>query len=632
MSECHCCKAESASHWCGVCELLLPTITGRRSIQVQSQKAVQSLREELGCPDTRASRIWSRIRTRAYDMNLRIGDGAVGWAFRPEPVDERHWVAGRPPAWTLSDEDIDFLSGNELVDMGQIRRLARGGLLPDGSYLNWNNGEFFLDGSPIKIPFRSLKKLLEAGRYDNEVNWKLLLRSIDLAVMRYRRGTLRDGSIAEPMTHPVHLMMGMDKGNFRGMDKRVMDQFRGMHRKSVEQTSWMGRWSSYDKKRARRAQEYEMEVPVTLVIKGGRLQLRVRRNSGWRRIELGSHPAVWATVVTWALSPPTHEDYRRLMCLTQSLFADNDLPLVSEKDRRGIGFLLGIVNSNDRVNIARRERSLHVTGSSGLGYLVTPGRGNHNTRFVVTPVTGKYDQIPGDGFHNYGRMRGRMAMERRFICIVERPELRRLVIGDAIGSVVLALLDDLKSQSRIATLRHHIATHSPGQAPPHPDVREMDMADNLRDALANNRIAERVRRCTESFPRLWSALLRMPLGERVTFTAMGNGPNIRLDGCETEFSTRNMADRQIVYRILEASGWTRDGEEEELRRVQRIYIRTGTGERDLGPEVEVIARMLEGRLTVNGRIRILPEPLWHHFERRNPGIGALLPGTDQLIR
>ena len=87
-----------------------------------------------------------------------------------------------------------------------------------------------------------------------------------------------------------------------------------------------------------------------------------------------------------------------------------------------------------------------------------------------------------------------------------------------------------------------------------------------------------------------------------------------------------------MYKMLGVSGWVRDREEERVRGVQRIYIRTGTGGRDLGPEVEVIARMLEDRLTVNGRIRILPEPLWHHFERRNPGIGALLPGTDQLIR
>ena len=83
--------------------------------------------------------------------------------------------------------------------------------------------------------------------------------------------------------------------------------------------------------------------------------------------------------------------------------------------------------------------------------------------------------------------------------------------------------------------------------------------------------------------------------------------------------------------MLEATGWIRDREEERLRGETRIYIRTGTGARDLSDPAEEISQLLEPTIMVNGRIRIVAEPLWHFFERHNPGTGHLLPGTDAYI-
>ena len=117
----------------------------------------------------------------------------------------------------------------------------------------------------------------------------------------------------------------------------------------------------------------------------------------------------------------------------------------------------------------------------------------------------------------------------------------------------------------------------------------------------------------------------------MVLTPMGRGPNVRFDDCETTFSTTNLTDRQVIYSMLESSGWIRDPEEERLRGVQRIYIRTGTGERDLGPSVEDFCRLLETRMVIDERNRAIPEPLWTHFERRNPGICALLPGSENHI-
>jgi hypothetical protein len=37
-------------------------------------------------------------------------------------------------------------------------------------------------------------------------------------------------------------------------------------------------------------------------------------------------------------------------------------------------------------------------------------------------------------------------------------------------------------------------------------------------------------------------------------------------------------------------------------------------------------------LGLGDNIRVIPEPLWTFYERDNPGIAELLPGTNQLIR
>ena len=116
------------------------------------------------------------------------------------------------------------------------------------------------------------------------------------------------------------------------------------------------------------------------------------------------------------------------------------------------------------------------------------------------------------------------------------------------------------------------------------------------------------------------------------FTAMHrNNPNITFDGCACEISTESQMERNVVYQMLEASGWQRDRHEEAARETQRIYIRTGTGAEDLANRVEEFAEMLDPELTANQRVRMVPRPAWTFFERINPGICALLPGTDECL-
>ena len=51
------------------------------------------------------------------------------------------------------------------------RRLQRGGILPDGSYLSWANGQFLLDGIPISVPYLTLEKLVQRDGAE-EFDWR----------------------------------------------------------------------------------------------------------------------------------------------------------------------------------------------------------------------------------------------------------------------------------------------------------------------------------------------------------------------------------------------------------------------------------------------------------------------------
>jgi len=626
MVECRGCGVPRSRSWCDICRIVVPHITGQDSSMIEGRHAVEEVREELGHPDSRPNRIWSAIR--------RMDSPEADWATRAQPYDDIDRIAGPPPPWEIDGEDIELMASGSVAeaDTDRLRRLQRGGILPDGSHLCWADGRFTLDGITVEVPYRGLSKLLKRKRGLKDVDWKKLLLSVSLANKRFRspRDHRNNRVGSETTVHPVALM----RSELGALVNARMFGYFGMGRRGPERlvynqiwfegTSWMDAWG--DNRQVFNGEIDDMVVPTALFIKNGRLQLRVRRPGGWRRLEVESHPGVWATVSTWALSPPNSKHQKRLRCVQQNLFADTDIEMISKPDRNGIQMLKGIVTGNDNVELdSSSGGGFRVRGSSGAMYRVVPGVGGHNTRFVVRGV----GHTPAGG--DRGDMPPWMRRDRPPICVVETPQLRRLVIGDALSSVILALLDDLKSQEHIDTLRSYIREVRPRQAVD-PRVAEFRQAENLRFRLRNNLAEFRTRRYTVLFPRLWGVLLRLPLGERVIFTAIRRGrPNLTFDGCDCEFATHDMLERRVIYRMLEAAGWQRDRHEENVRGYQRIYIRTGTGPQNLGDLVEGFAELIEPVLTVNERVRLVANPVWSFYERNNPGIGALLPGANERL-
>jgi len=629
MAECRGCGISCRRNWCDLCKIVVPHITGQDASMIESEKSVEEVRQELGHPDSRPNRIWSAIR--------RMASPETDWAIRNRPYDVIGRIAGPPPPWEIEEEDMRLMSSGSVTeaDTDRLRRLQRGGILPDGSHLCWADGRFTLDGITVEVPYRGLGKLLKRKRGLENVDWKKLLLSVSLANKRLRDpGGYRNRNAGRETTiHPVALLRGKGSSWMRGLGfgylgggrRRPTDILLDYNPTWYEGASWMDSWNE-NVMMDLEHDVADMVVPTALFVKKGKLQLRVRRPSGWRRLEVESHPEVWAKVVTWALSPPNGKHQKRLRCVQQSLFSDTDIEMISTPDRNGIQMLRGVIADSDNVNLENSSGGFRVRGSSGSMYRVVPGVGGHNTRFVVrgighdSPAEGG-----GDGMPPW------MRRDRPPICVVESPQLRRLVIGDALSSVILALLDDLNSQQHIETLRSYIREVRPRQAVD-PQVAEYRQAENLRFRLRNNLAEYRTRRYTVLFPRLWSVLLRLPLGERVIFTAIRTGrPNITFDGCACEFATRDMLERRVIYRMLEAAGWQRDQYEEQVRGYQRIYIRTGTGPQNLANLVEGFAEMLDPVLTVNERVRLVANPAWSFFERNNPGTGALLPGTNERL-
>ena len=662
-------QPEIGRDMCNPCLLLFQPITGINSGSIVNPQFSKTVGDLLGDTST-TKKIWSSIA----DLNCTSVRGDYDWAVRvSRSNNDGKWITTPPEAWTLDAEDIQLITD---VNRGQwtehnsteryslpiekrrrLRNLQRGGMLPDGSHLSWSNGLWSLDGREVKVPFKSLLQLLQknpSGIDLGLVDFRKLLTVLTLADVR-----IESIETPEPMshdsarwtetgliTHPVQRM-------FSPRSKDAMRLHFVFKSGEFNEMPWMQRWNSDSKSPSRLSDSRyhnpnrldgkgRIRIPVSIIISpNGILHLRVRRNSGWRKMRVPDHPLLWSRLATWSLSPPKHVDRKRLVCIQQQIFADTNFPLLPEDEIRGISFLRGIVGNNGRVKMAPptkddKKGRIEVTGTSGLRYSVSPGRGESGTRFVVNSLA----DAPRD--RNRRRMPWHFGRRSR-ICIVETPAMKSLSLGDAFGGAVLTLLDDENSRKLIPPLDAHMNMLAETMEVSDEGNYHGRLADDVRriyGMLNRNEMATAENRCRRSFPMLWGALLRMSLGERITFTAMQRDgtPNITFDDAETQFRTTSAADRRIIYEMLRSSGWQRDTEEERLRgrRIGRIYIKLGTGAMDLaGATVRIAAILTEGMVHDFGQNAydelFGQEPIEDLFEQTNPGPAPLLPRTDGLI-
>ena len=466
VNECAGCKKNIISKkWCDVCVLLVPEITGCKLDLIPDEERAEKLRIILQRPTSRINDVWKSFRN--------IDDKYSNWA-KEEKITK---VQKRIFDWNEETNDYSsvFLTKdqhkfNPLIsrrynseEIEDIRRLQRGAILPDGSHISWVSGNFFLDGEVIDIPYKDMWEILDEKTNMNIFNWKILLYSMSLATrnditkkrtrtLQFPRHVIRSEGEKNIIVHPINILISNERDRKYDFIKDVI------YNEANRDKDWLNEWNDYYTARLNLGYSRQRTVPISLVIDKGRLMIRVRRNDAWRKIRVPRDPKIWAILINWCLSIQGDIKRTNLECLQYYLFCDSERKIISDADVNGINFVKGIVESSDgRINLEPKKGFI-VEGDSGLKYTVKPGRGPHESRFRVRADTFDERDIAEEQINRwmYRRDEAHQNITGKELCIVEQEHLRKLVLGDAIGSILMALLSDEKSRNNIDTLDKHL--------------------------------------------------------------------------------------------------------------------------------------------------------------------------------
>ena len=657
MNSCQTCEGpmpdESKDIFCGVCLTVLPDIvnipSGRSMLSIDQD--IKQIREELGNPGTNLREIWSSVR----DLE---GKEDIAWLYdnANSPIaQEWRWITSPPPALRLDDDVLQFLGDRTFIRRDNLdhtaimRNLQRGGLLPSGHFLSWTGGRWFLDGRELEVPHLLLRTMLDQGGKHERINWGRLLLTIDLAVTQIvNRGQLLGRPGSGTTLNPGLFLVASRTGRVRNFTsyKNHGQSRLSSHPRQFGNARWLESWS--------RRSSQDMVMPglpdiemamqsCSIVIRKGKLSIRVRRPGGkFRLIGIPPQPDLVARICSWFLSHPSSRSFRRLECLRTRIFAGPDSSLVDGPERVALKLLRSVHDSTEGCSLDPSKRSFRVVGTSGLAYLIRScprGQGAHGSRFKIRCLG------PDGDSH---REPEPWNAHRDDICIRES-QGPRLPLGDVIVQAILTVSQDTEAaKNGIQSIAQNITRweHRLNQSRRMRLRREDPIGEAFRGVerlagrMRRNWIHRRVRRAIGSFPALWSAMIRAPVGSTMRFTSLENAsrepgrPNVVFDGISTRFRTESQSERQIVRLMLLGSGWTRQTDQEIRTGVRQIWHRTRRSEdADLQAAVTNFCRSLENLIQVNGRRPpIAPENLQLSFEANSEVYGtALLPGSRGFL-
>ena len=134
LNNCLTCETEiNGKDWCSICEILIPEITDYSLETIPNKKNSESLRRILDYPEPIIRDVWKsfknidRIEKSWFidDKNLRFKRRLFDWNENNNVI-----------STIFSDEDGEVFSDNT-TDVDILRKLQRGGVLPDGSHISW---------------------------------------------------------------------------------------------------------------------------------------------------------------------------------------------------------------------------------------------------------------------------------------------------------------------------------------------------------------------------------------------------------------------------------------------------------------------------------------------------------------
>ena len=618
MPECIVCARETENKgWCSRCELFADVLVGPGMSGRPTEDERADMEEVLAADRGRTSETRWRSLLAAH-----AGSEDILWMKRRDPVPEDAPID--ESAFPLTEEELENglqflrqrLAGRAHPEPHELRRLLQRGIpLSDGSWLNRGDHVWSLDGEvvPGKLPYAHLLRAMTGTKNERrqvqECDLSLLLGVMGALSMPRHRAHLRHRRRQGEHLRDIQLFLRVHRDTHGPLEGATLffswlEWIEGMLRSRLaageQPRDWMQGmiWARF-RDRGRHRYEMPPEVPwadlavlgmpwverwdqetsggtewhsaeawsgPALVVNRGRLFLRMLRGGRWKRVPLPPWPELWALLLSWQLSPPEHPAHRRLRTL-QWIWDEPDGELIpAEQDCRALGLLHSVCEENDRCEYQEEGApGIIVEGTSGLFYHVRCGHGVHGARFSVSGCTSAEQARQGGGTP---------------ICIREHPGIQRLPAGDVIASVVLALMDDQRSQQNLHPLAEFISTNLHG-------AYRLESERERRGRRVRGVMQGAVRgephrffhmhnfggwqRWTRAFPGLYDILIRMPLDSVLLLPREQRG-QMFFEGNRFSMMIRDEEERELVEGLARTTGWRPRGEQDERIRWVRVDV------------------------------------------------------------
>ena len=405
MNKCLTCETDTnKKHWCSICEIIIPEITDYSLETIPNRKNSESLRKILDYPDPIIRDVWKSFNNiDTSEKSWFINDNNLRFKKRLFDWNENNNVIST----IFSEEDGEVFTDNT-TDIDILRKLQRGGVLPDGSHISWASNIFFLDGEIVNLPYRDLMEILSNNNGKKEYDWKQILFLLSLATSNepvdapgghfFHRRSNKKLNNKFQCKHPINIL---DLRN----NSRIYAAIREMISRELheEPNYWINSWNRVLSEK-NWIYPRRFTVPISLIIDKGKLMLRVRRDDKWRKIRVPRDLEIWSVLINWCLMLPDNRKRNHLESLQNYLFCDSDMKIISDAEKNGINFLRGILdNSNGMARIDDKKRIL-VEGKYGVNYTILPGKGAHGSRFkVLTDVVTDSDRRQDEIFRRLNR-------------------------------------------------------------------------------------------------------------------------------------------------------------------------------------------------------------------------------------
>ena len=475
-SFCSVCEHPSPTTPCLLCESLVVSKTGKRwSYEIPEHKHTEAL-QLIGGGSCSARQRWRNLVQNVSQTE------DVCWARLPDSTMDP--VLSAPCDDAEMKTIIQRISDGVRLDKKQRYQLHCGFHLFDGAHISFRGDQMYINGRVTfaVIPMVSVLTLLSSKKNRRGWNMSKLLTAIacmrtdaieTLEIRRLPRRLIGLHRIRESLDKPIassmlswvewmaeeeleppkHLLMnplGVWSRDVRQrlstpigtkFENRLKEAF-SHHPTGLEELAtypWTRRWLVYSQ-----PNQFQNARTLPFEIVGGKLKFVVRsKNNASRKTTVPDEPAVWAYLLSLAYSPLKSSASNLLYALqhnwTDSKHESHQIPAPL---RRSIQFLREVIDSNsDRVFV--HDECMLVIGRMGHFYEVKVGKGAHRAPFVIRAID---------------------SLEPRRttpLCIHEGSFHTTVPLGDTIVSVILSLVDDVKTSGKIDSLREHIASRSP---------------------------------------------------------------------------------------------------------------------------------------------------------------------------